>query len=78
MRKFVFIAVLAALAAGCTSQPAKPYHVEGTENMVMVNWANSRVDGAMAEADKHCSKFGKRAQFAGNVQDFTIAFNCVK
>jgi len=42
--------------------------------------ANSRSgqDGAMAQADAHCAKYGKRAQFAANAQDFTMAFNCIK
>jgi len=80
MLKTASLALLAALVAGCATGPHKDFYVDGTENMVTVNWANSRTgqDGAMAQADAHCAKYGKRAQFAGNAQDFTMAFNCVK
>ena len=80
MQKTALIAALAGLVAGCAAGPHKDFYVDGTENMVTVNWANSRTgqDGAMAQADAHCAKYGKRAQFAGNSQDFAMAFNCIK
>lgn len=80
MQKTALLMALAGLLAGCASGPHKDFYVDGTENMVTVNWANSRSgqDGALAQAEAHCGKYSKRAQFAGNAQDFTMAFNCVK
>ncbi|MDD5176273.1 MAG: hypothetical protein PHQ05_07630 [Sterolibacterium sp.] len=45
-----------------------------------VNWAHSPrgTTGALQAADAHCAKYSKHAQFAGNVTDFEIAYNCVK
>ena len=63
------------LIAGCAA-PQNRYTVNGTEHSVTVNWAGGKADGALPEAEKHCAKYGKHAQFAGKVNDFTAAFNC--
>ncbi|MBS0323589.1 MAG: hypothetical protein JSR19_07025 [Proteobacteria bacterium] len=73
--------LLAIALAGCVTTGARgPEVLEGTENSVTVNWANSTqgVSGALTAADQHCAKYGKHAQFAGKLTDFQFAYNCVK
>jgi len=79
MKYVILVLVTSTFLAACAStEPRKRFYVDGTENMVSVNWSNASPEGALAEADKHCAKHGKHAQFAGNIQDFTMGFNCVK
>lgn len=72
------IMLLALILTGCAAQG--PVVMEGTENSVTVNWADSTqgISGALTEADKHCAKYGRHAQYAGKITDFQLAYNCVK
>lgn len=75
------LALLCILLAGCVSNPSRgPEIVGATDQAVTINWSRSSrgTDGALELADQHCQKHGRRAQFAGKVTDFEIAYNCVK
>lgn len=81
MIKIALAAAVCTIAAGCVATtPKAEYLVSGTENTVQVNWANAKrgSTGALAAADAHCSKYGRRAQFAGQVTDHDLAYNCIK
>ena len=64
VKKTAFIAVFAALAAGCVTTALRPpFIIEGTENAVSVNWAHSTrgTTGALEAAEAHCAKYGRHA-----------------
>jgi hypothetical protein len=61
--------------SGCASAgPA----ISGTEHAVTINWANSSSSATLADAEEHCAKYGRHAQFSGKPNAFTDAYNCVK
>lgn len=72
--------LLALVLVGCAHAPRGTEVVEGNEVSVVVSWwdSNQGRNGALEAADAHCAKFGRKAQFSGNVSDFRIAYNCIK
>lgn len=72
------LALSLALLSGCAT--TYPVATDGTDSAVTVNWARSTegVNGALAAAEAHCSKYGKRAQFVGKITTFQLSYNCVK
>ena len=79
MKKAALIAALGVLAAGCatTSQPRACY-VDGTEYTATVNYVACGVEKATHDAESHCQKYSRHAQFSGKINDWTNAYNCVK
>lgn len=78
--------LLIALAlAGCSTAPLNPV-TTGTEHAVTVSRLNhtelsnlSRpMTSELAAAQRHCAQYGRVAQFAGKVNDWENAYNCVK
>jgi starvation-inducible outer membrane lipoprotein len=75
MKRFV-IAVLASLVlSGCASHPEV---LEGNAHTVVVDCSDAKkINGALAEADKFCARYGKVAQYKGMMAEFQYAYDCV-
>lgn len=76
LRLVFLVAILPLiLLAGCaTAGPT----INGTEHAVTINWANASSSATLADAEAHCAKYGRHAQFSGKPNAFTDAYNCVK
>lgn len=78
-------ALLALAMTGCSTAPLNPV-TTGTEHAVTVNRVNSMelrnmsrpMTSELAAAQSHCARYGRVAQFAGKINDFENAYNCVK
>lgn len=70
---------------GCSTAPLDPI-ATGTEHAVTVSRVNSLevsnmnrpTTNPLLAAQKHCAQYGRVAQFAGKVDDWTTAYNCVR
>lgn len=77
--------VLGLWMTGCSTQPLDPI-ATGTEHAVTVSRVNSLdlsnmsrpMTSELAAAERHCARHGRVAQFAGKVNDWSNAYNCVK
>ena len=76
----ILLVLLLAILAACAQMSRGGRVVKGAAGTVVVDWENSGqgTSGALAAADAHCAKFGKRAKVAGDVTAFEIAYDCVK
>ena len=78
MNQTALVVVLAVLLAGCVSTAPRACYVDGTEYTASVNYVACGVEKATHDAEAHCAKEGRHAQFAGKINDWTNAYNCVK
>lgn len=84
MNQKSLVAVLSLLVAldislsGCASTAASACYVDGTEYTASVNYVTCGIEKATHDAEAHCAKKGRHAQFAGKINDWTNAYNCVK
>lgn len=82
---FLFVILPLILLYGCSTQPLDPI-ATGTEHAVTVSRVNSLdlsnmsrpMTSELAAAERHCARYGRHAQFAGKVNDWSNAYNCVK
>ncbi len=80
MKQLIAVVTITVVLFGCSTTRQGPRVVEGNEMSVVITaWeSNQGFSGALALADTHCAKYGKKARYARNVADFTRAYDCVK
>lgn len=76
--KLFYLLIIGFLLASCANN--LPLKVDGNEYSVNINYFNRSKgsEGAAEEAEKHCAKYGRHAQFAGTVNYNESVYNCIK
>ncbi len=74
-----WLVVMAAGLGGCAYSPPAPFIIVGNEKVVSINWENSTLgsDGALQAAEKHCTRYGLKAELAVQASRFEAAYRCV-
>ena len=81
MVKFIGLCLVALAVGlgGCAYAPPAPFIVIGNGKTVSIQWENSTLgsDGALNAAEKHCARYGLKAEFATQVSRFEVIYHCV-
>jgi len=82
MKRFTTILILLLtpiITAVAEEKNKYNYIIVGTPYEVNIDWSRitANPDNALPAAEEWCTAYGRHAQFAGHVRDFTAIFHCV-